>query len=123
MSLDQVFRNLARDLPRQVSGKAVTVRKVSRDLDPVDPGGGTYIETTTDYPTTASPPAPYSQGYIDGQLVQAGDMQVIVPALDVTEAPETGWLVIMDGDEWSVVSVEWLWSGEQVAAYQLQVRR
>ena len=120
MSLDQVFRNLARDLPRQVSGKEVTARKVSSTYDPAT---GTTIETTTDYPTAASPPAPYSQGHIDGQLVQSGDMQVIVPALDVTEAPKTGWLVIMGGDEWSVVSVEWMWSGGQVAAYQLQVRR
>lgn len=121
MTLDARFRSLARKMTGKY-GKAITLRKTESTYDPAT---GQTTETTTDYAVKTEPPQPYEQRYIDGQLIQTGDMRLLVAATDpgLTDTPDLEWKALMDGDTWQIVTIRPIWSGEQVAAYELQTRR
>lgn len=67
---------------------------------------------------------------LDG--VEKGDLQVLVAAKDVpaafaaplnTDLPQLADEVVIDGAAYRVVGIDPVYSGEQVATWQLQVRR
>ncbi|MEK9721879.1 MAG: hypothetical protein VW405_00160, partial [Rhodospirillaceae bacterium] len=70
--------------------------------------------------------APYEKRYVDGDVVKVEDAMTLVSAEDVAAAsftPAQGQTVTFDSVSWDVVSVKVHRSGDQVAAYELQLRR
>lgn len=66
----------------------------------------------------------FGQGQLDGTLVQAGDRKAIVARMRIDVEPTGGADVLIEGGRtWRIVRVIGYSSGEQEAAYTLQVRR
>jgi hypothetical protein len=102
-------------------GKAVTLTRVENTFDPAT---GETTETRTDNPTVSTPPAEFNVSRIDGTLVKQGDVQLAVPAVDLSIAPDPDTdEVKLDGLTYQIVRVSPEYSGEKVARYIMQVRR
>jgi hypothetical protein len=73
----------------------------------------------------ASPPVPFTAREIAGTSIQAGDLQTIVAAKDLTFIPDVALNPVLTRGsvEYRVVGIETLPSGDQDAAYILQLRR
>ncbi len=101
---------------------------------------GTYMEFTVPAPTydrttgsvsgsgasvvrKASPPLAYSLRYADSDVVRRGDARIYVAASGLTFTPDLNTKVVHDSVTWRVVDVNRLYSGDDLAAYELQVRR
>lgn len=86
--------------------------------------GETTLGDPLDYTKKIIPPYAYEQKYIDGDNVQAGDMQSGIAALglEFTPIPSTDKLII-DTQEWNIVNSMPVYSGQQIAMYLFQLRR
>jgi len=118
-ALDAEMRQVASDLAGEL-GKTVTFLQVEEVFDP---STGTTTTNTTETELTAVPPQDFRFEQMDGTLIQSGDMMLGLPAVDVPVRPTTEHKVKMDGSTWSIVAVRPQASGEEIALYQLQVRR
>ena len=85
--------------------------------------GITTPTTTAAYALKISPPAPYSQGLVDGELIRSDDLRTTLAASGLAFTPYIGQKVTFDGKVWSVQEVRPLRSGDLVAAYELRLRR
>lgn len=102
-------------------GATMTLR---RQAGVYDPATGKNTETATDYAIVGSPPSPVDLRRVDGEMIKQGDAETILAASDLTVAPDqTTDHIVFAGETWSVVAVEPIYSGEQVAAYQLRLRK
>lgn len=70
-----------------------------------------------------SPPARFKKSLIDGEHIQAGDAQSILPALNTPFTPQSGDKVTINSESFSIVHVDPIHSGEQVAAFKLHLRQ
>lgn len=101
-------------------GKSVTLTMVTE---------GTYDPTTGDVSgsstTTEIPKALIEDfngvDYVSG-LVEKGDRKITTPASGYTE-PKPNDRFTVGSDVYTVVSVKTIWSGEQAAIYESQVRK
>lgn len=92
--------------------------------------GGVYDEGTRTYsggtttPTSkkVSPPDRFADELINGDTIQAKDLYVILPAQGLTFTPQVGWTVTVDSVVYMTIRVDPIYSGELVAAYQIQLR-
>lgn len=101
-------------------GKAITITRVESTFDPAT---GETTETRTDHATVSTPPAEFDVSRIDGTLVKQGDVQLAVPAVDLSIAPGPDTDEIsFDGLTYQIVRVSPRYSGEKIAQYILQVR-
>lgn len=102
-------------------GKSVTLTSVS---------SGAYNTATQSTATTSTASTEkatiedYSNGavFASGGLIVMGDKKLTFAAADVS-MPAPGGMVTIDDVVWSIKSVKEIWSGEQVAAYEVQVRK
>jgi hypothetical protein len=123
-ALDDPMGNLAEQIA-SVFGPTVTISRTTRTYDPA---AGTDSETVSAYSVKVAPPESYSSGLMgrEGSLVQAGDVKLLVPSRSLPSgfgAPSAeSDTVTLGGVEYAVVAVSSVWSGEQVAAYELQLR-
>ncbi len=103
-------------------GKSATV--TTEDDKTYDSGTGKTANTgTTIHTIKISPPAPYNKNYDGASIVKVGDQRTFVAAKDLTFTPEPGLLLKVDSDEWRMVSINTLRSGELIAAYEIQLRK
>jgi|SRR5882672_8759125 len=117
--LDAQMRALAKGLIKDF-GKNVTLR---RRVSTYDPTTGNVSNSDTDYPVTVSPPAPYSNRRIDGELIKVGDIETLLAAAgNVTPDPTTDF-VVLDAELWQVVRSDPIYSGALPAAFTLQLRK
>lgn len=101
-------------------GKPVTIREYTGQA--YDPDAGQNVPTYSDHAVNGAVSA-YSERLIDGTAVLVGDLRLTVPARDTGFAPSTNDKVVMDGENWSIVNAAPIYSGEQAAAFRLQIRR
>lgn len=73
--------------------------------------------------TTKAVVGAYELRYVDGDVVRVGDLRLILPASGLAFTPEEGQTCSVDGKTWKVVRVVPYSSGEQNAAWEVQVRR
>jgi hypothetical protein len=118
-AFDQIFVPLATQLIDNTFGFDATHRRQTRTFDPV-----TGKNTTSNSDTTVkiTPPNPYSQNRIDGTLIQQGD-QMIMMSSNSGIVPQLSDKFVISGGTWQVVNVKPIVSGEQTAAYELQLRQ
>jgi hypothetical protein len=81
-------------------------------------GAGTQTQTVR-----ATDLIAYHQRLIDGDMVRAGDTQVVVPAANAAWAPRQGDRVTAAGIAWTVVQVQASRVQGQGIAYTLQLRQ
>jgi len=89
-----------------------------------DPATGVGSENICQTLTAkASPPINYDKRYVDGDSVQRGDARIFLAASGLAFTPEPDMHVKFDTFEFKAIAVLPLHSGEQVAAYEVQLRR
>jgi hypothetical protein len=118
-AFDQIFVPLATQLVDNTFGFDATFRRVSRTYDPAT---GKNTGSNTDTTVKITPPAPYSQRRIDGTVIQLGDQQIMISS-ESGVVPQSADLFVIGGAVWQVVAVFPIVSGEQTAAYNIQLRQ
>lgn len=101
-------------------GKLVSFAQPS---DSYEPDTGIVVTSTKTYSRKITPPTPFSSRYIDGKNILQGDTQCYLPALDLGFTPVIGTKVTIDSIIFGVVQVSPVYSGEQIAIFELQLRR
>lgn len=119
MTLDTQMRALASDLIGQFGASAILQRDEYL-YDRVASKG--YLQETQQYSIKISPPEPYKE-LRDGLLVKTGELKAMVAAVDLAVVPDQKDRIIFAGETWTVIDVESVWSGEQVAAYILRLQK
>tara|TARA_R100000152_G_C6759123_1_gene183034 strand:- start:595 stop:963 length:369 start_codon:yes stop_codon:yes gene_type:complete len=95
------------------------------------PGSSTYAPSTgkvtegsvVTHTVNVTPPEQYDRRYVDGELVQARDVQVILPAKNLAFTPDLGMKVTFDSEAFDIVSLNPLYSGTSICAYEVQLRQ
>jgi len=65
----------------------------------------------------------YELRYVDGDVIKAGDLRLLIAGSGLSFTPSAGQTCSVDSQTWKVVAVRPISSGEQNAAWELQVRR
>lgn len=120
MTLDTELRAIALELIADF-GKAVTVRAKAGEA--YDPTTRIAVATPTDVSAQISPPEPFREALVDGDTVQLGDARCFLAASGLAYTPDTTMVVTIDSDEWTIVAVKTLYSGELPAVYELHMRK
>lgn len=119
-ALDSLFFGLSKSLIDQFGGSA-SLQTISETFTPAT---GLTSETVAAQAVKISPPDPVDLSAVDGSLVQAGDMTTLIAAKGLTSAPvANSSRLVFDGDTWQAVGVEPIYSGDDIAAYRIQLRR
>lgn len=120
------------DLDVKMRPKALAViASKGKQLKYYVPASVTYDETTgegaeagvTEYVLRSSPPRGAKERYVGGEVVEEGDHVTLLPDSGLAFEPDDGLRVEVDAQEWRVVAVEPVRSGQQVAAWKLLLRR
>jgi len=117
--LDSSLRKVAESLINAF-GATISYRRTTETFS-ADTGKISQSETA--YSTVSSPPEPFRQNRVDGDVVQVGDMKVLLKALNLPFTPTIGDHVTIAGTSWQVVGVFPLYSGELPAVYEIQLRQ
>lgn len=118
-AFDNIFVPLAETLVDDTFGLSVTHRRVTRTYDPAT---GKNTSTNSDTSVKVTPPAPYEQRRIDGTVIQLGDQRIIQSSKSGI-VPQSADIYIIGGQTWQVVAIFPMVSGEQTAAYEVQLRQ
>jgi hypothetical protein len=116
---DDIFVPLAEQLVDDTFGFAAIHRRVTRSYN-VDTGKNT--ESNADTSVTITPPAPYEQRRIDGTIIQLGDQRIMMSSRSGV-VPQSADLFVIGGVTWQVITIFPIVSGEQTAAYEVQLRQ
>lgn len=101
-------------------GKTVTFHvSVAEVYSPIN---RSVLAAITNINLKVSPPDKYHIKYVDGTQILSGDNYIILPAQGLTFVPRSGHEVTIGTTKWGIVNVESIYSGEDVCAYQLQLR-
>jgi hypothetical protein len=101
-------------------GKEMTF---SADTETYDPAtGAVTVSATKAHTVKASPPLEYNDRLVDGEIIERGDTFIFLAAKDLAFTPVKSMNVSFDSTQWQVVAVKKHYSGNQIAAYELQLR-
>lgn len=98
-----------------------TSAAVVAEYDPAT--GRTTQSSPTTYTVKSAPPFAYEQRYVNGNTVQEGDLRLLIAGADQEFTPKVGQKVTFDSGTYRVVSVIPYYSGEDIAAWEVQVRQ
>ncbi len=118
---DDIFVPLAKNLINETFGFTATLRRETRTFVPAT---GKNTATSTDYSVKITPPSPFNRKKFPDAAFEDGDMMTMVAGdgLTIVPSPVSDFLVYA-GTVWQVMMVLPIVSGEQTAAYRLQVRQ
>lgn len=86
--------------------------------------GETTVGDYVRYVKKIIPPYPYEQKYINGDIIQMGDLQTGIAGSGLGFVPEPGLTTItIDSTVWKIVNMKPIYSGEQIALFLLQLRK
>lgn len=117
--LDTIFRDLA---PKLIGdfGSSATWKSTSEAYSAAT---GKTTVTETDYSIVISPPEPYNNRMIDGEVIQVGDAQCLLQGKGLAFTPAIADVVLHKTVRWKVVGLNPIYSGELIAAYEVQLRK
>jgi len=119
--IDDIMLPQAKDL-LDTYGKPATWRELSPTYD--DETRETTFGAATEHTVSVSPPSRYTSRLVDGDLIQAGDMQTILAGQNLPFTPTEGKHELqIDNDVWRVVSVNPVRSGKNIAIWKVQLRK
>lgn len=84
---------------------------------------GSGTESTTDYTEEISPILQYNERYIDGDLIQKEDSYIYLAASGISFTPIKDMIVTILSIVWNVVEIKPIYTGEEIGAYKLQLRK
>lgn len=123
-ALDSVFCGLNGVAKMLVDEYGTTAQVKSISDGGYDPRTGTATEGTAVIVTVhCSPPAAYDWQDINGQSVLQGDVKILVPATEMENPPKPGAIISVRGDDFQVVRCSPIASGNQIAVWEIQLRK
>lgn len=101
-------------------GRTVTYRVNSASFNPVESEitGGSVTNTSV----KIVPPFPFERRLVDNDKIFEGDMLTYLAAKDLPITPALEGIVIDGSEEWKIVSVDKIYSGDELCLWQLQLR-
>ncbi len=118
--LDSVMGPLATNLIADFGGPVTLTRTVKV----YDPATGKTDDTATTFIVNMSPPAPYTRNRVNGTLIQSEDLWAYIPASASSGAPDGKTdQITLAGTVYKIVTVKPVYSGVQIAMYEVQLRR
>ena len=118
-TLDALIRPLANDLIAKY-GKPMLLRVTdSAEYDPATGDADVYRVSYDLFGLVSTP----ERLLYDPGVVGSGDVQVLLGDYTLDIPPKAGDLITMDGVDWTVVSVQSTFSGEQAAIHTLLLRK
>lgn len=84
--------------------------------------GVTTEGTTTDHTVKASPPSVVRE-FQGGTVIATDRSEIYIPASGLEFTPKTSMTVTIAGGTWKIVAIEELRSGDDLAAYRIEIRR
>ena len=103
-------------------GITVTLLRKARSFDPAT--GQTSTSTGDDTAIIAKAVVvDYQSRYIDGSIIRRGDRKFILTGLNLGMTPVAGDHIVQGSQTFNVVNVETKHIGENVAAFECQVRK
>jgi hypothetical protein len=117
--LDTRMRATAERLIAQY-GKAMTLRRQVEGT--YNPATANASIGTSDYAVIAVVSTP-SNAMLAAGLAQASDLVVMLAAKPLLIEPAVGDILIVDGAAWRILYVRAMFSGEQIATYELLARK
>lgn len=121
--LDTILRRAAKSVVDKY-GKTVTLIEVqSPQAGDYDPSTGIVAVTSTSHSVKVSPPYPVRRDLVDGKTIEADMTTILVPASGLDFEPNTSTRAIIDGKRFEAAAVLPINSGEQVAAYEIILKR
>lgn len=119
MTLDATLRPLAKRLHEDY-GKSSTLTVVTEGTY----SGGQYSGgSTATHTVFCTPPKRFRQDQIDGERVRQDDFTTTIPAKDLSVVPNNTDTLTFDGVVYSIVNVTPVYSGAEVAMYELHCRK
>lgn len=120
--LDIRFRKLSTDLIDRY-GKSVTLTNVTTGSYNTATSSITNTTSDTTVKALVEDYSLHSSGAgFDSGLILSGDKKFSIAAAGIT-TPKPGDSITLDSVLWKVVRVTEVWSGEQIAMYELQARK
>ena len=119
--LDDIMPGIATDLINTFGSTATLIYAGSSSYNAAT--GVDTIGAATEVAVSASPPVPYDINTVDNTSIQQGDLKTLIPAEQVTATiiPQSSKLRI-DSIDYLIVNIYPIKSGNDVAAYELQIR-
>ena len=100
-------------------GKAMTLRR--EVVGTYDAAQGTAPVVPTDYDVVGVVTQP-STAMLSAGLAQSGDLAVMLAAKATEVEPQAGDVLVMTLENWQVMSVRAMYSGELIATYEVLAR-
>lgn len=105
--------------------------RVTINAGAVDVATGGVSVSQSSIDIVGSPPVGYAEERIDGDLVMRGDAEVILKPVDISGdawSPDPERMSLSfpnsnDGNVWKIISFKPITAGDDVAVYQIQLRR
>lgn len=87
-----------------------------------DPATRKSVLVTVEYTVKVTPPFGYDERLIVTEIIRADDSFILIAGSGLAFTPAMGDFILIKTVKWRVARSQPLYSGEQVAAYQLQLR-
>lgn len=124
-ALDSIFCGLSGVAKTLVDEYGTTAQVKDIIAGGYDPRTGNTTTTGTASVTTihCSPPEKYEWQDIDGNSVLQGDVKILVPTTEMENPPKPGAIIAVRGDDFQVISTSPIASGNQIAIWEIQLRK
>ncbi len=111
------------DVLDEVGADAVFTVEGTAEEETYDPSTGkTTNPTPTEVTVKISPPFPFDKELIDGDLILSTDLKTLMAGKDSPFIPKEAQLMTFKGQVYTIITVSPIHSGEEVAAFELQLR-
>jgi len=100
-------------------GKSVTITDDSVIFDSV----GSPVTNPVSQQVKITPPDVATLKYISGDNIVSGEQGAFVAASPLTITMKAGLKVTIDGEVWTVVNVTNIYTGEDIAAYGMRMKK
>jgi len=102
-------------------GTNATFKETTKTYDPTT--GATSESVTTNHTIKIVPPAPLNIQLVNGEVYKEGDMVTYIAGSGAVVIPINGMEVTFDSMKFQIVTANPLYSGDDIAAWELVLRR
>lgn len=120
-ALDKELRPAVLEIINEVGRNMDFSFPLAKSYDPVTGAGSESICKTLT--AKASPPIDFEQRYVNDDSVKRGDTKIFIAAKGLSFTPVRDMTVKFDSISFKAIAVLPIYSGEQVAAYEIQLRK
>lgn len=119
-AFDEIFVPLALELLEEF-GKTVSITERAA-TDSYNPKTGSVNADPSSFTIKIIPPDKFKDFYVDGDLIEEGDLLTGFAASGLEFTPTKGMIIDLDGTDWTMVDLRAIYSGDDIALYETKLR-